>query len=406
MEYTAMEHKFYHMLYLAFAQIKGLELKNLQLNMTAQDLEQLYNISKFHGTTALVYDALVQIPLKQILISADDEECRNVFHRFKQTEEKSIRKNLLMDGERAKLFAYMKEHHIWYMPLKGVILKDLYPKIGERQMVDNDILFDQNYQKQIRSYFVSQGYKVVSYNRGNHDVYVKNPIYNFEMHTSLYGVQSKKGWIQYYEHIIDKLESKDGVEYHFKTEDFYIYFMSHAYKHYDISGIGLKFLLDLYVFLEHYEKQMDWNYVAAEIQKLNMTAFERNSRQLLLSLNNSIDEIYHREEHSLKTISSYIESHLEKQYLEMLAYICNSGSHGTVKNRVENKVKLYEHVKHPKLHYYVKKSFPDYTFMKIKYPRIAKYKILLPIAWIYRGIDALIHHPKKIFQDIKWTWKI
>ena len=226
------------------------------------------------------------------------------------------------------------------------------------------------------------------------------------MHTSLYGVQSKKGWIQYYEHIIDKLESKDGVEYHFKTEDFYIYFMSHAYKHYDISGIGLKFLLDLYVFLEHYEKQMDWNYVAAEIQKLNMTAFERNSRQLLLSLNNSIDEIYHREEHSLKTISSYIESHLEKQYLEMLAYICNSGSHGTVKNRVENKVKLYEHVKHPKLHYYVKKSFPDYTFMKIKYPRIAKYKILLPIAWIYRGIDALIHHPKKIFQDIKWTWKI
>lgn len=44
------------------------------------------------------------------------------------------------------------------MPLKGVILKELYPKIGMRQMSDNDILFDETYRKDVVRFMKNKGY--------------------------------------------------------------------------------------------------------------------------------------------------------------------------------------------------------------------------------------------------------
>lgn len=34
------------------------------------------------------------------------------------------------------------------MPLKGILLKEMYPKIGMLQMADNDILYDKQYRKE------------------------------------------------------------------------------------------------------------------------------------------------------------------------------------------------------------------------------------------------------------------
>ena len=47
---------------------------------------------------------------------------------------KAVRKVLLFDVERKKLCAWMDSEHIWYLPLKGIILKDYYPSIGMRQL--------------------------------------------------------------------------------------------------------------------------------------------------------------------------------------------------------------------------------------------------------------------------------
>lgn len=57
---------------------------------------------------------------------------------------KTVRKVLLFDAERKKLCAWMESEHIWYLPLKGIVLKDYYPSVGMRQMSDNDILFDED----------------------------------------------------------------------------------------------------------------------------------------------------------------------------------------------------------------------------------------------------------------------
>ena len=52
------------------------------------------------------------------------------------------RKNILLDVDRKKVLGELEKAGIWYMPMKGAILKDMYPRLGMRQMSDNDILVD------------------------------------------------------------------------------------------------------------------------------------------------------------------------------------------------------------------------------------------------------------------------
>ena len=113
-------------------------------------------------------------------------------------------------------------------------------------MSDNDILFDRSFQNQLEMYMKTHGYMVKTI--GNHSVCNKEPIYNFELHTSLYGSNHRKAYA-YYQNVKERLipDAAGSYGYHFTDEDLYIYILSHAYKHYMGTGTGLRSLLDCYV---------------------------------------------------------------------------------------------------------------------------------------------------------------
>ena len=146
-------------------------IKTFQEAYDEDKMQMMYRFSKAHFV-----EALTGTVLKKAGVKLPTE--------WEQSIAKAIRKVILFDRERAEIFSYMDEQRIWHMPLKGVILKEFYPSIGMRQMSDNDILFDKDYAKQIRDYMISRGYEVEVFEQGNHDVYEKEPVYNFEMHTS------------------------------------------------------------------------------------------------------------------------------------------------------------------------------------------------------------------------------
>lgn len=58
-----------------------------------------------------------------------------------------VRQTLLFAMEREKILSFFDRSGIWYAPMKDIILQNLYPQIGMRQIVDNDILFDGAYRK-------------------------------------------------------------------------------------------------------------------------------------------------------------------------------------------------------------------------------------------------------------------
>uniref|UniRef100_UPI004056961E nucleotidyltransferase domain-containing protein n=1 Tax=Agathobacter sp. TaxID=2021311 RepID=UPI004056961E len=352
------------------------------------DIPVLYNLSKKHFLTALLGTTL-----KEAGVILPKE--------WEQAISKAVRKNILFDIEREKLLSFMEQEGIWHLSLKGIILKDFYPSVGMRQMSDNDILFDERFGDKVQKYMQSQGYETVSIAKGNHDIYKKEPIYNFELHRALYGSANKKEWENYYKNIKDKLILNSGsfYEYYFRDEDFYIYMVSHAYKHYIGSGTGLRTLLDFYVYLKAKEQDLDFSYIEKECKILGIADFERKNRILCkkaFSITNRYDK-------------NTWEKQFSQEETEMLFYYLSSGVYGTMERMVENRIrKLEENTKSKsKFRYLWNRLFPDETICKHYLP-FCKYKCLFPIAWAYRIMCLLADKKrrKQIIRELKIVKKI
>lgn len=328
------------------------------------DLEELYYMSGIHSV-----EALVGMVLKQAGVALSKE--------WNEKIAKAVRKILLFDVERAKLLSFMEEKGIWYLPLKGIILKDYYPAIGMRQMGDNDILFDYSFSEEIRKYMESQGYETVSIGKHYHDEYEKKPIYNFEMHGALYG-EKNNDWVQYYSDIKKKLILNEGSSYgyHFTDEDFYIYIVSHIYKHYEEYGTGIRGLLDMYVYLKVMSEKLDYAYIEQECRVLGIAEFEYQNRKLCEKIFavNSPEEV------------AALEKDLSIEEKELLIYYFSSGVYGTLERGVKKRVEKVwkENDGMSRLSYLWDRIFPPEEVMKKHYSNVYKHKLLLPFAYVYR----------------------
>ena len=60
---------------------------------------------------------------------------------WKQAGTMGMYRELQFDVEREQILEALEAHGISYLPLKGILLKDDYPKPGMRYMCDNDILY-------------------------------------------------------------------------------------------------------------------------------------------------------------------------------------------------------------------------------------------------------------------------
>ena len=99
--------------------------------VAGMDQQKLYKLSAWHSLDALVGTAMSG--------AGDGTGAGAMEKRWKAAVDQAVRRTVLFDAERSEFLRFMEENGIWYMPLKGVVLKDLYPHYGIRQMSDNDI---------------------------------------------------------------------------------------------------------------------------------------------------------------------------------------------------------------------------------------------------------------------------
>lgn len=362
---------FYTFLYLLMCGVEGKPPSSELLR--EMNMEDVYQISVYHTLSAMTYMTLEK---GQDILEGE------VFKNWKKEKDKAIRKNILLDRERERIFAFMEEQGIWHMPLKGIILKEMYPAFGMRQMADNDILYDSNFQKPLCIWMKEQGYKVISCGRGNHDVYEKKPVYNYEMHTALYGGEHNPVWITYYENIKEKLiaDKKKKYSFHFTDEDFYIYIITHIYKHFAGSGTGIRSLLDVYIYLQAKEAIMNWDYINEELEKVQVSDFEGKVRHL-----------------SQKVFSKELQK-LTKKEEELLKYFLYSGTYGTLENHVQHRLDQFET---DKKGYIIKRLVPDEEFYKNYVPFVYQHKWSRPFFIIFRLVRGLFRKDRRIMKEIK-----
>lgn len=337
-------------------------------------LDQVLRVAKNHLLTAASATALEAVGIHD--------------PAFTQEKAKAIRKMALMDAEMTALFEKLKEAGIWYMPLKGAVLKDFYPAYGMRQMADYDILIEPSGAADVRKIMEDQGFITRRFGAGIHDVYRKEPVCVFEIHKALFGPIYDEKTRKYYEDVKDRLLGS-GCEKHFSPEDFYIYFIAHLYKHYSVRGAGLRSLVDIYVYLS--KKALDMEYVTAELHKMGLSSFETAIRSL-----------------SFHVFRGQPVSSEEK---EMLEYVLSSGAGGTMGHRVSNAMEkngwnrfqyMWNRFSVP----FRTKQISLKEYASVYYPFFDRHKVLLPFLPFYRVFRAwrggrLVREVKAVLKRTK-----
>ena len=347
---------------------------------------ELFSAARAHSICAMVCMALE--PTKTFA-QADPE----VRKQWLDAKNKAVRKNMLLDADRELLMEKMEQAEIWHMPLKGSILKDWYPRYGMREMADNDILFDPARREQVRDIFLRLGYSVEHYQGGNHDVYRKAPIYNFEMHVALFNESYYEELAQKYANVKEKLlpDQEKPYRFHFTQEDFYVFVLAHAHKHYSHSGTGIRTLTDLYVMNRKIGRTLNWNYVNQELEALGIRDYETGSRTLAEKLFGSDTPVS--------------EFTLTEQEQEMLLYYLGSSTYGNLENRISNQLHSIQADGKPisgltKIRYCMTRLFPGRKWCKLPYPFIYRHPILLPAFWIWRLWDRLASNGRAIWKEL------
>lgn len=290
--------------------------------------------------------------------------------------ETSLRRNILLDKEGSVICKTMDEKGIWYMRLKGSILKDLYPKMEMRQMTDQDILFDTTRRAEMREFMLARGYDPKGHSDTHHDIYHKDPMYNFELHHTLFELHCDLRMVDYYRDVKEErmIPNNDGtMGFHFSDEDFYIYMVAHAYKHYTDRGVGLRSLVDVYVF-DSNKPNLDWDYVERECRKLGIDVYERTCRQA-----------------ARKLLGDNAPQTLTEDEVEMVRFCTIAGTHGNEEAFISHelqssggKVTFGQKVK-----YIWKRLFPSPKWMRENERLVRRHPWLLPVGWIvrlFRGI--------------------
>lgn len=333
----------------------------------AMDLERLYWLAKFHTVRGAVCIALKRAGVHD--------------KQFDQAYKKAVRKNIYLDMERSAILSDFEKQGIWYMPLKGSVLKDLYPENGMREMSDNDVLFDAEKQVQSKSIMLSHGYTVEHYGVGNHDVYMKPPVLNFELHTALFGSAHAEPLYRYYADTKRLLIKDEGNNYgyHFSDEDFYVYMTAHEWKHYNGSGTGIRSLLDCYVYCKIKGDNLNRNYITEQCRQLEITDFEKERRSL-----------------AVKIFSSDTLPDLTESEQEMLIFYLTAGTYGTFDNAIKKKLKDQS-----KLAFWVHSIFIPRKQMAASVPFTAKSPLLYPVGVAWRCGRVLIKRRDRLKQTIK-----
>lgn len=384
--------------------------------------EDIYKIAQKNGVEGISYCGLKylsEFPAKEIV------------KRWEQSFQMTCYRKLRFDVEREQILQELSAKGLSYLPLKGILVADYYPKMGMRSMADNDILYgfveaeestakDLGKEDSSLKTAASAGYRIAGANEaeqeksvlsaqnriveimeargyevktlaGNHDSFLKEPMFNFEMHRRLMAESSP--FYFYYKNPWARAirNEQNPFLFSFSDEDEYIYLLAHSFKHFDNSGCGIRFLIDLYVFLNRKGEGMDWNYVNRELHILHLAEFEKQMHEMALAA-------FSR------------DGMLSGEQEDMMFFLMGCGTYGTMQIRIDKQLQnLLEetegNAKQAKRRYVHDRLFPPVEVWKDAFPFFYRHRIFRPLLPVYRVGTALVHRPKNFWSEIKILWR-
>lgn len=288
---------------------------------------------------------------------------------------RSMAKSSAQIQEMRILESRFEESGVTNQPMKGAVLRFIYPSPELREMSDLDILISKNDMDKAVKVLEECGYTLKESIK-HHHIYVKRPFMIVEAHHAMYDKTVDKKQEDYFGNF-SRTKVKEGCQYthEFGLEDFYVYMMAHMAKHFYQTGCGIRHLVDIYVYLNRYEKEMNRQYIDDELMKCGIYKFAKHMEALAYSW---LDE-----------------TEADSLYSDMFLYMIDSGMHGKDENGIWNKLAEDEGetIKRGQLRRWY--FFPPLYYMSEYYPYLVHKPWLLPWAWLVRGVEGIVKHKGK-----------
>ncbi len=328
--------------------------------------KEVWQMARKHSLDVMVLSG-VEAQLRQ----AEPE----LFARWCRSRDNRIAMTLTQMSEEPRILSAFSQAGLRALPVKGSSLRKLYARPDFRQMADIDLVIPSGEMEKARKQMESLGYQTrLDHLEREHQVsYFLPPFVSVELHD----VPEKEAEqrVGYYQGIWEKaVEDPElpGV-YHLKPEDAYIYLLLHFIKHMRYAGMGIRQVMDLYLFLQAYRDRMNDEYIRQEAQRLDIQPMREKIEQLT--------ELCFSEECT--------EADPEVKKMEELCILAGTyGDKLTLNLIMMQRMQQEKQGRFWRGKYLLKRLFPTKEILYSRCPQARGKPWLLPFVWLWRLVDV------------------
>jgi hypothetical protein len=178
-------------------------------------------------------------------------------------------------------FAYQRiideftKNQIPHIVMKGHVVKDYYPVMELRSMGDLDLVAHEEDLDKIDKIMIESGF-VLKDTIGFVREYASQSV-QVEIHSKLFSSTYKEKndrMIRYFEDCWRHASAgTNGYTYYLDHAYHLLYLLGHMAKHFLAGGCGIRMLMDIAVYLNHFSGKLDFHFIYKELQTLEMTRF-------------------------------------------------------------------------------------------------------------------------------------
>lgn len=327
-------------------------------------LEKLYKISKKHDLAHIVGAALD----KAVLLTDSPTS-----KKFSKQQLLSVYRCENLDYELTRICDTLEMSGISYIPLKGAVIRRIYPEPWMRTSCDIDVLVhEEDIDPAVKALVDGLNYRTDG-EKGYHDVSLfSDSGVHLELHFNI------KENIKLLDDLLVRVwdyakpTSEEGLQYELSREFFVFYILAHASYHFVRGGCGIRPFIDLWILNKHWD--YDRQKVLDLCEKSGLLDFLEAAEEL-------IGVWFEGNEHSVLT------ERIEK-------YLLFGGAFGVKTSQVAVNQGQYG----GKLGYVRHRIFVSYDHLKAKYPSM-KNKFWVPIYQVRRWFDGV--REKKIKKSVR-----
>lgn len=330
---------------------------------TPDCLEEVYTLARSHDLAHLAAVALETLELP---------EC-GALEAFRQAKKLAVRRYIKLDFEYVQACGILEAAGIPYIPLKGSVIRDLYPEPWMRTSCDIDILVpEQELDRAVAA--LEQKKWTVKGTKNYHDISLFSPKgVHLELHFNIRENMEKL------DPMLDKVWEYSSLlpgkrwEYRQSPEYLMFHVLAHMSYHFLRGGCGIRAMVDIRLIKDHlgYDEQM----LRKLCRACGLETFYGNILQLA-------DVWFGNENHNDATRA-------------MEQIIVSGGTYGAFANAVSLRNAQAE----SRSRHILRRIFMPYYKLCAEYKILEKYRWLTPFCQVLRWLRLL--NPKKLKHSLR-----